>query len=497
MATADKTIEITDIGAIEHLAFTVPAGGGVVVLRGPNGAGKSTALDAISAAATGKGKLPIKDGADRGEVRLDDVLLKVGKVNRRSGELDVSVLTGKYTIVDLIAPGFKDRAACDERAIKFLAQLAGSGDESLFYDLVGDQDAFREICPSDVAGDLDIVALAARVERALQKKALTEESAATGADSQADAFSSASREVDCEAEHDSIKLHADLERAIGTEARIKQSAKDAQARIEAAATAKDNLEDAEAELTGLKLADAQSKLTLANAEVVARKSELEAARKAFQDAGTAVTQAESVAKLAAQQVESAKSNELLLSRFRASVAAGEGVVLIPAAEIKAATDAVMTARAAVENGAVIRKAIDDRKRSIEWRHKAGEHRKRAEKLREAAAGTDEVLSGLIAKLGSAYFVKRGGLMVKSHRGQESVWDLSDGERVEIAVTVVATFVGKGGRLPIPQPYWEGLDWEGRKRLAAHMRRVGVTAITAEADKSEAESGGLRAEVFNA
>lgn len=73
----------------------------------------------------------------------------------------------------------------------------------------------------------------------------------------------------------------------------------------------------------------------------------------------------------------------------------------------------------------------------DYRTTAAGHRKNAVAIREKAASTDDVLSGLVSRLGSTLFVKRGRLMVTSDRGEESFWDLSDGERSEIAVIVFA------------------------------------------------------------
>ncbi len=61
-----KSIEITDIQAIEHVSIPVPESGGVVVLKGNQGTGKSTALQAVQALAGRKAdSLSIRDGAKR------------------------------------------------------------------------------------------------------------------------------------------------------------------------------------------------------------------------------------------------------------------------------------------------------------------------------------------------------------------------------------------------------------------------------------------------
>src|SRR5690606_31832528 len=135
--------------------------------------------------------------------------------------------------------------------------------------------------------------------------------------------------------------------------------------------------------------------------------------------------------------------------------------------------------------------IEAREQADTWRKKAAEHRKAADRLRQAAAATDDVLSGLVGRLGSALFVERGRLLVNSDRGKESFWDLSDGERSELAVTVFANAnrqhnPGRDCQLTLPQSFWEGLDFNGRKRIAQLMEQKEVLAWTAECSRDEGD-----------
>ena len=497
MATAERIVEAHDVGPIEHFKFNAPKSG-VVVVKGPNGAGKTTLLDAISSTVSGNGKPPIRDGEERATVSVGDVMLRVGKTARRSGEVDFSLITGRYTIADLIAPGFKDRSACDAHAIKTLAQLAGHGTaqaSSLFHELVGSAQAFDEICPAEVIEDLDVVALAGRVERALQKKAREQEDLATGADGKADAFSAGVREVDVNEPHDAADLAGKLESAIRECSALEQRAKDIAKKLADAANARESLEDVEAELSGQTVALAETAVSAADTAHKAALDAVDEAKAKLTAAQEQERHARAALAHARENLESAKSNESVLARFRATVKAAENVEAVSEEQLGAARETVIAAREAVERGAVIRKAIADRESSTEWREKAGRYRKEAEKLRSAAAATDDVLSDLVAKLGSQLYVKRGRLMLKTDRGEESFWELSDGERSEIAVSVFATAVGQNGFIVLPQSFWEGLDWQGRQRIAQHMRRVGVLAWTAECDKDKDGAGELRAEVF--
>lgn len=502
MATAERTIpvEIHDVGPVGNLSFQAPEFG-VIVLVGPNGAGKSTILNAIDTIDRGVGKPPIADGAERAEVTLGEVTLRVGKRNQKTGEQEFSVLDGKYSLTDLISPPFKNREPCEAHAIKTLAQLAGSGDVSLFYDLVGGQEAFDQLVPAEAAGDLDVVALAGRIERALQRQAKNEEDAATGADGKADGYSAASREIDTTQPHDETQLadaRSQAERALGT---LEQKAKNADEKLREARAAQDALEDAEAETEGPSIADAQAGLDRAREVVADRLAVVNQLEQQLRNAKADLSKAESGVREAETTLTSARNTTSTLERFRAIVAAAKNVETVSEAELAQAREAVTQAREAEMRGRDIRNAIAAKANAEAWRKKAAEHRKAADKLRQAAAGTDDVLSGLVGTLGSALFVERGRLLVKSDRGngKESFWDLSDGERSELAVTVFANAVRQRNpdrpcRLALPQSFWEGLDFNGRQRIAELMKRLKVQAWTAECSKSEADAE-LHAEVY--
>lgn len=501
MATAEKTVhvELENVGPVKRIALDVPRAG-VVVFKGRNGAGKTTALNAIDAAGRGVGKPPIADGEDRAEIRLGEVTLRVGKRNQRSGEPEFEVLDGRYSLADLIAPGFKSRESCDAHAIKTLAQLAGSGDVSLFYELAGGKEAFEELVPAEVAGDSDVVALAGRIERALQAKARAKEDAATGADGKADAYSAAASQVDISGPHDESELAAargKAERELGA---LEQKDKDAAEKLEAARAAQDALEDAEADAKGPSVAEAQAALETARGVVSDRLAVVNQLEQELRNARAELAQAESGAREAETVVQSTLNTAKTLEKFRATVEAAKHVETVSPEQLAQAREAVNAAREAELRGRDIRKALEARVLAESWRKKAAEDRKAADKLRQAAAATDDVLSGLVGRLGSPLFVERGRLLVNTDRGKESFWDLSDGERSELAVTVFANAIrqhnpGKDCQLTLPQSFWEGLDFAGRRRIADLMERQGVLAWTAECSRDETEEQELHAEVY--
>jgi hypothetical protein len=110
---------------------------------------------------------------------------------------------------------------------------------------------------------------------------------------------------------------------------------------------------------------------------------------------------------------------------------------------------------------------------------AVEHRQRAEQLRDAARGTDEVLSDVVASTGGSLRVESGRLVTDTWRGVTHFSDLSHGEQWKIALDIGIESVGQKGLLVIDQEAWEGLDPQNRQLIAEHVRDRGVLIITAE------------------
>lgn len=171
---------IENIGPIERVTFPCPEGGGLVVFRGRNGSGKTTALQAVEAAVTGKGKLPLADEAeesnDRGTVEAHGVTLTIGKSTRRKGEADVTSLEGRLSVADLVDPGIADPDAADLRRIKALVGLSGAQAEpARFAEIVGGLAELEKLVSPDALKQGDLVSLAGAVKRGLESVARTVE----------------------------------------------------------------------------------------------------------------------------------------------------------------------------------------------------------------------------------------------------------------------------------------------------------------------------------
>lgn len=478
-----QQITLTNVGPIKYLEFPCPGPGDIIVLQGRNGTGKSTALAHAEIAMTGRGKGNIADGASAGQVDAFGITLKLGKSTRRSGTLEVEALEGKFNISDLIDPGYIDPKAADSCRIKAFAQIQKvlpSAD--LFYDLVGGREQLEKLVrPASLKSD-DFVTMAERIKADLQEAAKREEDQAENAEGRATGAKEAARGVDLSAEADSEKLSAALNDAIRDEARITAEKAAAVKAAAAARLAQDQLDDAEAEYNGPTVAEAK------HAEE-AMKAGVESAERTVKELEAKLQEARQKAAVVRESYSSAiatrknaEAHEASMKQWRAQVAAA--VPVEPAPELLAAAkERVAAGHKACELGTQVRKAREQLAAAEQHVKTAGEHRKRAGELRDAAKGTDDVLSGIVARSGSQLRVEAGRLVLDTpKRGKTFFHELSAGERARIAVDIGIDAMppGKPGVIIISQEIFEGLDCVNRDALKAHITERGVGILTAEA-----------------
>lgn len=479
-----QEIRLSNVGPVSHVSIPVPEPGGLVVLRARNGAGKTKTLEAVESALTGRGKIEVRDGELRGEVEAFGVKLTVGRSTRRTGELVVESLDGKLSISDLIDPGIKSPDAADARRIKALVQLANVlPSAELFYPLVGGREQFEALIGTSAMASEDLVTMAERIKRDLEAKARNEESQAEHAEGRARGAREAAAGADLTVESDGNALQAALEAAIRDESALKATADAAQKASLAAKLAKDQLEDAEASYSGLSLEDAKGEEERARAESEATEQAVREAERVLARAKADFSQARSTYSQAIAARKSAEQHEAMVRQWREQIAAS--IPDSPTTEqLKNAADRVASSRESVERGALVRKAKQHVSEAEKHAATAAEHRKRAERLRSAAHGTDEVLSEVIAKSGSPLRVEHGRLVLDTRRGNTYFHDLSAGERSRIAVDIGIEAVGNRGVLTLSQEIFEGLDPLNREALATHAVDRSVVILTAEASDDE-------------
>lgn len=486
-------VTIQDVGPVKHITFEVPDGGGICILKGRNGKGKSQTLDAVDALVTGKGSLSVRDGALHGEVNGFGARITVGRSTRRSGELEVVSLDGRLDVSVLVDPLIKSPEAADARRIKALVQLAKILPAAdLFYDLAGGQADFeRVITPAALASD-DLVAMAERIKRDFEAEARREESKAEHAEGHARGARESAAGVDANAECDSAKVQAELEDAIRHESDLTARRVAADKATRQAQAARDSLEDAEAAYKGKSVADCRTTEEAAGIKAEWAAAAVTAAQEALRKAQADQQAANTAYSHAIAELMQAEEHEKVVAQWREQLRAS--VPPKPSDEMLAtAQQRVTVARQAVEQAGVVRRAKEQLEKADRHTKEAGEHRRQAAKLRNAAQGTDGVLSEVVARSGSPLRVSAGRLVLQTTRGETYFGDLSHGERWKIALDIAIEAIGERGVLTVPQECWEGLDIFARQAIAEHVAGRGVIVLTAEASADEE----IVAEVFDA
>jgi len=484
-------IVIENLGPITRLPIELPEAGGVVVLKGHNGAGKSTALDTISAALGNKARPSVRDGAKAGSFDGLGLRMNISRTSRKTGELLCDTIEGRLDIGDLVDPGLVNAEAADTRRIKAILSLTGvKPDLAMFEGLIPAGD-LREMVPPELTEKDDILALAARVKRAIELKARAEEGAAQRNESEAIGLDKSVAEIDLNADCDSAALQERLEECIRAESILRE-------RHEAGTKATEQAADAQAILDSLSQTVAGDVLeqlrirTAALTEANCRLSQAQEALRFAEEERKTAFLAHADASAAAAKLT---NQQRLLDKSRAALAEAQKVKPVPPELLEAAAKDTLAARQAVELGALVREAKQTQKKALTARAAADQSRAKAEQWRQAAAGIDEVLSDQVSKLNTPLKVRiREGVvqMVIEHhiRGEVRYAELSDGERYRVAIDLAAEVVGTGGALRLNQAAWEALDPDNRAAVDAHAKARGVTIFTAEAT-----AGALRSEVF--
>lgn len=487
-----KTIEVCDIGPIEHLSIPIPSEGGVCVLTGANGAGKSTALRAVESLVSGRGKLDVRDKAVRGEVQGLGVKIAVAKSTRRSGELEVTSLEGRLSVAELVDPGLANVESADSKRIKSLVALTGiEADPGLFTELLEDDQEFARVVSGTTLDCGDLIEMASRVKRDFEAAARGEETKAEQASGHGQANREAAQHVDLTACDDADALQAALEQAIRHESQVVAEAAAAQKAKAAHEAAAEKLAAAKAEYSGLSTAEAQQRVAVAGEAFRTAAVALHEAEQAVLKANEVEMAAKRDLDAAQAAQESAVQHAKLLAQWEATV--DRDLPHVDGKAVDKAREAMQVARAAVETGALVRRAKQQLAQAEQAKTLEQSHRQAAERYRKAAHGTDAVLSGVVAKSGSPLRVDQGRLVLETDRGVEYFAELSEGERWRVALDIAIDAVGEQGLLVIDQAAWEGLDIDNRQMIHEHCRRRGVTVLTAEASRTA--NGALRAESY--
>lgn len=467
-----KNIEIKNIGPIASVTIPIPEAGGVVVLTGRNGSGKSHALEAVSAATTGKGKPPLKDMSKSGVVSVPGVTMTVSRSVRRQGELQVETLEGRLSIADLVDPGFVDPERADAKRIKALVGLSKADISA------GDLHGFPANLTKDLSLD-DPVAAMAELRKRLNIGA-NEYEKLSAKDEAAAAAILESLASDLDSPIDPEEAQERVTTALRAMDALQKQSELALAASERIGAALVRL----AELPVVDLDEALQKAARLEDETAKKKAlalELKAKYEAaIADYKTSVADRD----MAIAHAEDAQAQAKLRAELDRQIQ--ESHVEPPSADALADAAAELdAAKAAQAKAAQQQVMMQQRERADALILTAQEYADEAKELREKAKQTDEVLSEIVSEIPACPLrVIDGRLVTDTKRGATFYSDLSAGERWRIALDIAIQAVGTGGLLVIPQEAWEGLDPQNREAIAQQAKAAIVVILTAECSDGE-------------
>lgn len=484
----NTTIDIQNIGPVEE--FSAELKPGITVLKGPQGVGKTTILRTVELVTTGdvSGKLTKRDGSKVGEATVAGKTLKINRAVRVDPDSELTVEgLGDCDLAAIHTPKFEKAETRDADRIKQLVRLAGiESSFDLFNGLIP-QDV--SIDPDDVLSD-DLVVMAGKVKREIDKVALAAEKESEKDAATAKAKLDAIKGLDLSKDPDTDALRQAWNSAIATESTLKANAAAATNAAQQAVQAKAKLDEAlskQATSVDDALA-AQSRAYVARKEaddlVASLKLQLTAAEDASKDAKAKADAADDALKQATLHAQTIES----LRQSLASTVTGP-----TEEELKLATVNKDKAEYAYNEGIRIKDALKVEKEARAANDAAKVHAKRAEKLREAATKCFKVVTDAIGKIPDCpLFVREidgfPRLCLKTDRSEAEPFDeLSDGERWKILIPLATA---PNRVVTLSQAGFGELQPANRTLLHNLVAERGGYLLTAQADDGE-----LRAETY--
>jgi len=498
-------IDIESIGPVDQIHIPIPENGGVVVLKGPNGAGKTKTLEATEALVSGNARLlSASDGAEAGLIDGFGAVLRVGRTTRKAGELEVVSIIGKFSVSDLVDPGFKDPDTSDAARVKALIQLAGmTAEESDFKELFESDEQFKEIVGDELQDLSSMVEMAGKVKRQCESAARKLESQAGKKETEGQGIIDATEpELEKIPEGNLEDEQAELNGSIREQSRLETKIETLENSAKQRAEAKEQIEKLR-EAAG----DPEKLETLADgkADIVAEcrdkveglQSEIEKLQKKLAEAETELTDAQRDYKQACNVKDKAIEDQQEIEKLEAILAEqpgeSESELRDELESVKQTVDGLTDKVAALKGAERFRERYESGKA---LKAEAERLNEQAESLREIGYSTDEVLSQAVGGITTADLrIERGRLVTETKRGTTLFHELSHGERwkiaIQVAIDIVKRAAEENGKPPLlisPQESWEALDPDNRKAVQEMLKGSGVVLLTALADVGE-----LRAE----
>jgi hypothetical protein len=512
MAVAKKTkpeqgngkpaLEIENVQAIAYARAELPEQGGVVVWRGRHGVGKTTSVRCVAALNNTevRSSLVPRDGCDHGTIRAPGILVRIGRRNTASGELEMEMVDPECDPSVLVEPKLKGKTERDSLRLRMLVrvgQVEVTGEQwgCHLADVVPErvEEILAGIDPRNPVGSAEVVR--ARVHAL----ALAAEQEAVRQTGRAETLAGQLAGVDLTVPQDPEMLQRAYEVALHQFSRVEAEAKQAREQAEAVEAARKKLAGVQASLPDVaaikaEIDAAEARRSVGQQEVATIDLQIAELRRKREEAIRGIDTATQASADASARMKTAKAQHFAVAELRATVEGG--VVDGPSLEvIEQARIAKEQAHAAILAGQRAREGQKTHADAEAARQAATASETRGKALRSLARSTDMVLEEALRAAGFAGLTWRDGrLYVESDRGLdghlELFDDLSEGERYQTVFRWYAEKLPPSSFVPFSQEAWQGQLDSARQEIAAMCRAHKIWLWTGQIG-----DGDLRAEVF--
>jgi hypothetical protein len=189
---------------------------------------------------------------------------------------------------------------------------------------------------------------------------------------------------------------------------------------------------------------------------------------------------------AERELKQAESMEAMVASWQSDIDAAATVACPTEDEVAKAEVEVMAANAAIETGIKIRQAITAQELAAEYAEEAKTHARAAQRLRDAAHDTHDVLAEAVAKIPNCPLSVKldddgNARLVVPARDDEPFDRLSDGERWPLILQIAAA---SNRLITLSQAAYGELSARTRKQLHDLAVQHGCYILTASIDEGE-------------
>jgi len=488
-ALLDGVVELKNAGPIQGIfKIDVSKGPGLYTLTGGKATGKSTVLRGLQILQGHKVEVTIHDGEMDGYVAGWGVVAPFGPRRRPSGDFELETLEGA-TFADFIEPQGKTAVTRDRSCIQTLIALTGvEAQPSDYYDLAGGRESFKKL---GIADTDDPIVLAKRVKSKLEELAREAETEHNVEDGHVKAIEAQVAAVDLAAPSDLDALMTERDAAKGLADLLASQKKAADVREEEIRKAREKLEDERKRYTGGTVNATGNELNEAEKKLNNWHDKVEELERALRDA-TAMRDAQQVAvEQAGLRHDNARRHEITISAWEETIS--KPLPAPTAEDIQAADDALAAAKTAYDTGVVVNEAKKAQERAESHRRKANLAKATADAMRDAASQAFPILTTRLEtrEIIVEQIEDEARLLVKHPTRKKKVFfnepnDLSEGQRIMVAIRELLPRVKKPGIFDVPQHVYAGIQPADRAELHKFAADNGIFLFGAIIDDGELE-----------